>query len=177
MALAPSPAKTVAVAGLGRFGISRFGWPPLDTRPEAGMSATETFRPRYSYTEDPSGTAQPYSPEVYAATIVKGSSWTRTFNHNFDNGSPIDLTGATALMRVLKADGSVAFNIASYQAPPGNQAPWFIGITINGPAGTVTPALTAGESATLTLGTYTYTLVVTDGDMVFTLAQGGLVVS
>lgn len=79
-------------------------------------------------------------------TVHQGETWAFTHTH-ISGGSPVNLTGYTARMRVKAsfADGFLAYLSTGADASGGT-------ITLGGALGTITLAMTASESSILAAG-------------------------
>jgi len=82
-------------------------------------------------------------------------------------GSPVDLTGATAVLDVRTHAASAAPVLALTEAA---------GLTLGGAAGTVTPSRTAAEMEAVPAGAYRYDLRTTIAGVVETWVSGAFVV-
>jgi hypothetical protein len=160
-----SPAKTVAILGLARLGITRLGYAPRrSTRPTYGVSE---YGPRYAYAVD--YTVVPYNEEEDVAgqltlEIEQGASFTHTIIYTQRNGQPVDLSGCVAKMQIRETrelDGAHVATLASYPIGGGDPTPWFEAITITEEEGKIEINLSAVDTATLTPGAYFYDLLVT----------------
>lgn len=95
-------------------------------------------------------------------TIERGATFTRPITWTID-GEPVDLTGASATMRLTNRAGA-ALTLTSNPAA---------GITLGGAAGTITLSITAVQTAALTAATLRHVLNVTLSDgTVHRLLQG-----
>jgi hypothetical protein len=176
----PDAILTVAEFGLGEFGLAEFGFAPLDTRPDAGVSE---YGPRYAYVLN--NEAVVFLEEVEVAgqlnlEIEKGGTFKHTFRWQNRDGTPVDLTGGTALLQVRKTDsqgGVHVLSLASYAAPGGAPSPWFVDITITPAEGKIVIDTAAADTLALEAGAWYYDLkVVTAAPEVFYLVEGRLVV-
>lgn len=103
----------------------------------------------------------------YDVTVDAGATFSTVFTYKDANGVPIDLTGYTA--QAMLRDDPYSQAAAALTLTP----------TIDGPNGTVTLAMTAAETSTLTLDRYVYAIELTasGGEPVIRLVEGTMTMS
>lgn len=173
----PEPAQVIAELGLGELGLSRLGFAPSEiTRPNNGVAP---YGPRYGWVED--FTAVLYDEEADMAGLInleieKGATFSHTFFWKQRDGTPVDLSGAVALLQVRATQDTGAAHkasIASYSYPPAGPTPWFDGIDITAHEGKLVVALSNADTSTIEAGEWFYDLKITmlSGE-VYRLVQG-----
>lgn len=108
------------------------------------------------------------SAGVYKMTCNQGANLNQSLTWRNPNGTPIDLTGYTAQMRVARnKGGTLVLNPTSQNGE----------IVINGPAGNIQISVSAADTAEVESGIYVYEVDVTSGDGTVTrLLEGQFVV-
>lgn len=160
-----TPAKTVAILGMARLGVTRLGFAPRNsTRPTYGVSE---YGPRYAWALN--HTVVPYNEEEDVAgqltlEIEQGASFTHTIFYEQRNGEPVDLTDVVAKMQIRETrepGGVHVATLASYPAGFGDPTPWFEAITITAAEGKVEIVIEPVDTASLPAGAYFYDLLLT----------------
>jgi hypothetical protein len=177
----PELAQTVAEFGLGEFGLTRCGFTSVDTRPEAGVAE---YGPRYAYVTNDEELVLFVEEEEVAGQlnleIEKGGTFKHTFRWQNRNGTPVDLTGATALLQVRKTAsqaGVHVLSLASYAAPGGAPSPWYQDITITAAEGKIDIDTAAADTFGLEVGEWFYDIkIVTAAPETFYLVEGRMTI-
>ena len=108
------------------------------------------------------------SAGIYNFTLDQGSTWTLQIVYEDPNGTPINLTGYNAQMKVRKKADSSAV-VLSLATGGG-------GIVITGPTGTINITATDEQTATLDPIFYVYDLDLKLGGVITRLIQGQVTV-
>ncbi len=110
------------------------------------------------------------TPGTYNFTIYQGATFTYTLTWKDDAGTPIDITGFTAVLQFRESrDASTTFLTLSTAAG---------GITLGGAAGTITLAISATDTTAITVTGGVYDLKLTSGAGVVTrLLEGEVLIS
>jgi hypothetical protein len=176
------PAQTISELDLLELGIARLAFhPPEISRPLNGVG--DGFGFRYGYVED--FTVVLYDEEADVAgqlnlEIEQGATFTHTFYWENRDGTPVDLTGATALMQIRAEKSTSAdhkASIASYAYPVSGPTPWFDAITITELEGKLVVYLNPTDTSQIEAGEWWYdTLITFTTGEVFRLTEGRMVV-
>jgi hypothetical protein len=159
------PAQVVAELDLCELGLSRLGFAPVEiTRPNSGVAIDG---PRYGWVED--FTAVLYDEEADVAgyinlEIEQGASFSHTFYWKNRDGSPVDISGAQALMQIRSEQDITAdlyASLASYAQPVGAPSPWFNAIDLTGPEGKILVTLSPSDTSAISAGNLFYDLKLT----------------
>lgn len=172
------PAQTISELGLLELGIARLGFnPPEISRPLNGIG--DGFGFRYGWVED--FTVVLYDEEGDVAgqlnlEIEQGATFTHTFYWKNRDETPVDLTGAAALMQVRAEKSTTAAHkasVASYAYPVAGPTPWFDAITITEDEGKIVIYLNPVDTAGIEAGEWWYDIVITmPSGEVFRLTEG-----
>ena len=162
------PAESIAELNLLELGTARLGFAPNDARPLTGAVAVPPAAgDRYAYVED--RTVVLYSEEQdmsaqFNIEIEQGMTWARTVWWEQDNGSAVDMTGATVKMQIRAeklASADHKATLASYAPQGGDPTPWFNAIDIIEEDGKITMSLSPDDTGNIAAGVWYYDLVVT----------------
>jgi hypothetical protein len=142
------------------------------------------YGPRYAYVTNTEELVLFVEEEEVAGElnleIEKGGTFTHTFRGQNRDGTPINLTGATALLQVRKTEsqaGVHVISLASYAAPGGAPTPWFVDITITPLEGKLVIDTAAADTLALEAGVWFYDLkIVTASAQVFYWVEGRMTI-
>lgn len=158
------PATTLSELGLCELGLARLGFAPADSRPVYGVGP---YGPRYAYVTDSDVALFKEETEVAALlnlVMDQGATWAHTWRIQNRDGTPVDLTGATALLQVRKTKSTAGIHVlslATYSAPVGAPSPWRVDISMDAAAGKFSITTPPSATASLPAGDWYYDFKVT----------------
>jgi hypothetical protein len=107
---------------------------------------------------------------TYNTTIDQGADWFINFTYQNPNGTPINLTGATAALQIRTSPLARTAVLTLTSAAGG-------GITITANTGLIACRATAAQTTAITNGRYAYDLEITQNSIVTRLVQGTIEVT
>lgn len=107
---------------------------------------------------------------TYNTTIDQGADWFINFTYQNPNGTPINLTGATAALQIRTSPLARTAVLTLTSAAGG-------GIVITPLTGTLACRATAAQTTVITNGRYAYDLEITQNSIVTRLVQGTIEVT
>lgn len=106
---------------------------------------------------------------IYDIVIEKGATWNPVFTWKDSAGTAVNLTGYSARLQIREKVTSSSALVSLTSAS---------GITLGGTAGTISPLISASDTAALSFTTGVYDLeLVSGGGIVYRLLQGKVTVS
>ena len=174
------PAQTIAEMDLAESDIGRLGFhPPEESRPLYGVSE---FGFRYGYVEDFFVVLYDEEGDVAGQLnleIEKGATFKHTWRWENRGGTPVDVSGASALLQIraekeITADHKAS--LASYAYPVAGPVPWFFAITIEPEEGRFDAYLLPSETSQIEAGNWFYDLLIILNGERFRLTEGTMIV-
>jgi hypothetical protein len=116
-------------------------------------------------TDDPSW-------ETYNTHCYQGSTWRRTFTWTDANGNPVDLTGATAALKVRKVHPATFLTAASVESAVISVTSGAGDILFDASNGVVQVTISASTTAAIDPGIYNYDLEIYLGSDTYKIVVG-----